>query len=252
MYIDSHTHLDFFNEDIKTALQEIKDYEIPTIANSMDIESYKKAKEYAKICNYVIPTFGIHPWKAGAWKDELDELLPFIEESPLIGEIGLDTVWCEDMENYDRQKEVFLFLLKESIKRGKIITLHTKGAEEEIFELLQSYDYNKVIIHWYSGSLETFEKYRKLGCYFTVGVDLGYSELAKEILLRIPLDRLLVETDGPTSLEWVNGTYGYPRKIVNLLEKVATVRNIPIEHLKEIICNNFYQLLDDGGINLTI
>lgn len=252
MYVDCHTHLDFFDERVDEALKQIEKYKILTVANSMDEESYRKNKEYAKTCKYVIPTFGIHPWKAGKWEGELESLLPFIEESIMIGEIGLDTVWAEDPENYDRQKEVFLFLLKESMKRNKWITLHTKGAEEEIYELLKQKEYNKVIIHWYSGSLETFEKYKELGCYFTISVDYGYSEITKQLAHRIPIDRLLVETDGPTALEWVNGTYGYPKEIVTVVEKMAKDKKISNDELKEIILHNFYQLMDDCGINLTI
>lgn len=64
MYIDSHTHLDFFEDNIEIAIKEINKNRILTLANSMDVESYIKNKEYSKKSKYIKPCFGIHPWKA--------------------------------------------------------------------------------------------------------------------------------------------------------------------------------------------
>ena len=130
MYIDAHTHLDFFDEDIDEAINEINNFKVLTIANSMDIESYLKNKEYSQRSEYIKATFGIHPWKAAEYKGELEDLIPYIEESQLIGEIGLDFFWVEDKDTYEAQRRIFNFILKENIKRNKVISIHTKGAEE--------------------------------------------------------------------------------------------------------------------------
>ena len=53
MYIDAHTHLDFFNNNIDDAIDEIINFKILTIANSMDIESYLKNKEYSQRSQYI-------------------------------------------------------------------------------------------------------------------------------------------------------------------------------------------------------
>jgi len=208
----------------------------------MDIDSYLINKEYSKKSEYIIATFGVHPWKAAEYKGELKALVPYIEESDLIGEIGLDYVWVEDKGTYEAQRRIFNFILEESIKRNKVITIHTKGAEEEIYNVLKKHDYNKVIIHWYSGDIETLHKFIELGCYFTVSVDAGYSKLTDEIIARIPIDRLLVETDGPTALEWVNGEYGYPSAIMDVVKKAAERKGLSAEKLSKIIEDNFFKL----------
>ncbi|MGL5353967.1 MAG: TatD family hydrolase [Clostridium sp.] len=244
MYIDSHTHLDFFDCNIDKAINDINENKIIVLANSMDIESYNKNKEYATKSEYIKPSFGIHPWKANEFRGNLENLIPYIEESEFIGEIGLDFFWMEDSSTYDKQRSVFNFILNESIKRNKVVTLHTKGAEEEICEILEKNIYNKVIIHWYSGSLETLDKLIKLGCYFTISVDIGYSEITTKVLDRIPLNRLLVETDGPTALEWVNGVYAYPSEIKDVVFKIAKHKNISVEKLKSIIVVNNNRLFN--------
>lgn len=242
MYIDAHTHLDFFNNKIGHAINEINNLKILTIASSMDIESYLKNKEYAQSSQYIKATFGIHPWKAAEYKGDLEDLIPYIEESELIGEIGLDFVWVEDKGTYEAQRKIFNFVLAESVKRNKVISIHTKGAEEEIYYILNSYSYSKVIIHWYSGDIKTLDKFIKLGCYFTISVDIGYSKLTEEILDRIPIDRLLVETDGPTALEWVNGEYGHPRVILDVVKSISERKAISTDRLIKIIEENFFRL----------
>lgn len=244
MYIDSHTHLDFFENNIDKAIKDINENKIVVLANSMDIESYNKNKEYSMKSKYIKPSFGIHPWKAVEFKGELEDLIPYIDESELIGEIGLDFFWVEDSSTYNKQREIFNFILKESIKRNKIVNLHTKGAEEEVYEVLNKYKYNKVIIHWYSGNIGTLEKLIGLGCYFTISVDIGYSDLTSKVLDKIPLNKILVETDGPTALEWVNGKYAYPNEIKNVVAKVAKFRKISVDKLINIILENNNRLFN--------
>ncbi len=243
MYIDAHTHLDFFGENIEKAIEDINKNEIITLANSMNIESYIKNKEYSKKSKYIKPCFGIHPWKAAEYKGNLEDIIPYIEESELIGEIGLDFFWVEDKSTYEAQRKIFNFILKESIKRNKFVSIHTKGAEEEIYNTLKRNNYNKAIIHWYSGEISTLEKYIDLGCYFTISVDIGYSEKTNEVLDKIPLNRLLIETDGPTALEWVNGEYGYPMAIIDVAKKVSNYKNIELNELLKNIEGNYIRII---------
>ena len=244
MYIDCHTHLDFFEDKLEEAIRDINDNKILTLANSMDIESYIKNKEYSKKSEFIKPCFGIHPWKAAEYRGDLKELIPYIEESEIIGEIGLDYLWVEDKSTFKPQRRVFYFMLEESIKRNKVISLHTKDAEKEIYEALKKYNYNKAIIHWYSGDINTLEELIELGCYFTISVDIGYSEKSYEVLSIVPIDKLLIETDGPTALEWVNGEYGYPSEIIKVYEKVAKLKCIGVEALQIIVKENFKRLLN--------
>ncbi len=244
MYIDAHNHLDFYGENIDRAIEDINKNRIITLANSMDVKSYILNKEYSEKSNYIIPTFGIHPNNASEFNGQLEELIPYIEESRLIGEIGLDYLWIEDRSLDKKQREIFYFILEESIKRNKYISIHTKNAEKEVYEALKDREYNKVIIHWYSGPLDILESFVELGCYFTVSVDIGYSSLTEKVLMKIPMDKILVETDGPTALEWVNGKYGYPCEIKNVVKKIAERKKMSVEEITNIIYDNFNRVLE--------
>lgn len=209
MYIDAHSHLDFFEENIEDAIVDINKNEILTLAMSMDIESYTKNKEYSNKSKYIKPCFGIHPWSAHKVDENLEANIPYIEESEIIGEIGLDYVW----------------------------------AEEEVYNALKEYNYNKAIVHWYSGDLDILDKYIELGCYFTISVDIGYSDATYKILDKLPNERLLVETDGPTALKWVNSQYGYPSIIKSVVKKISDYKNIDVDELSKIIESNYNRLL---------
>ncbi len=93
MLIDAHAHLDQYPDDLlMPVLDEIAARRIFTVSTAMDLPSYQRTEALALRSRFVLPTFGIHPWKASAYVRRLDELTSAIAESPMLGEIGLDFV----------------------------------------------------------------------------------------------------------------------------------------------------------------
>ena len=239
MYIDFHNHIDFYkDEEIDSVINCINLNNIKIIACSMDEESYLKNIEISKKSDYIVPIFGIHPWRV---KNNID-IDKFIKNTPLIGEIGLDFHWIEDKDTYSHQIKVFEYFLQSAKKYDKYINIHTKGCEGLILNLLKKYDISsQSIIHWYSGDKDTLKKLIDAKCYFTGSVDLGYIKHSKDIIKEIPANKLLAETDGPTALQWVNGTYGMPDEIKNVYKNICAIKNLDIEEYKynaQIIMTN--------------
>ena len=198
----------------------------------MDEESYLKNIEISKKSDYIVPIFGIHPWRVKNNID-VDKFEYYIKNTPLIGEIGLDFHWIEDKDTYPHQIKVFEYFLQSAKKYDKYINIHTKGCEELILNLLKKYDISsQSIIHWYSGDKDTLKKLIDAKCYFTGSVDLGYIKHSKDIIKEIPANKLLAETDGPTALQWVNGTYGMPDEIKNVYKNICQIKNLDIEEFK--------------------
>src|ERR1044071_9037895 len=96
MLIDAHVHLDKYGDLLDQALQEIDTEPIFTVATAMDLPSYLELQRIAERSNLVLPTFGIHPRRAAEYVDRLTEIGRYIENSPGIGEIGLDFHWVKD------------------------------------------------------------------------------------------------------------------------------------------------------------
>ncbi len=111
MLIDAHAHLDRYGAELEAALAEIRREGILTLSNSMDIASYERNVAIAKSCDLVVPTFGVHPWNAPEYAKDLEKLEPLIEESPMIGEVGLDHFFIKEQLRYRDQRKVFEFFL---------------------------------------------------------------------------------------------------------------------------------------------
>lgn len=209
MLVDAHIHLDHYSdEQLGQVLAEIETHQILTLSNSMDVPSYRRNQAIASRCELIIPSFGIHPWRAAGYVDKLEELRPFLAENRLLGEIGLDYHWVEDATTYPAQRQVFEFFLDAARAQNKVVNLHTKGAEGDVLALLDRYKIQRAIIHWYSGPLDVFQELVARGYTFTIGVEILHSDLIQTLARELPLTQLLTETDNPGGLEWLTGGAG--------------------------------------------
>lgn len=156
----------------------------------------KSSKAEGNYHNWIIPTFGLHPWQSAAYS--FDDMRPFLEQTDIIGEIGMDNVWCDIP--LSRQQLIFEQQLAFASEQKKPVILHTKGQEKEIAQLIRHYP-NRYLVHWYS-DLNGLENYLDQDCYFTLGPDLKKNPAVHKVLEAAPLNRVLVETDGWSAVEW--------------------------------------------------
>ncbi|WMJ80227.1 TatD family hydrolase [Clostridium sp. MB40-C1] len=243
MFIDAHSHLEHYNsEEIDKVLEQINNEKIITISNSMDISSYMENLNISGKSDFIIPTFGVHPWNAFKYSDKLNEIEKFIYETPIVGEVGLDFYWVEDKTQFDSQIKVFKFFLEKAKEQNKIINIHTKGAEGEVLYLLERYNIERAIIHWYSGPKDILFKMIERGYYFTVGVEIFYSDKIKSIAKNIPINRILTETDGPSSQEWLVGERGMPIDIDRVIQNLSEIKQVDYLEMKNIVFKNLKDL----------
>lgn len=244
VFIDAHAHMDAYDEKtLSQALLEVSEHRIFTISTSMDIQSYERASRVAETCDWIMPTFGIHPWYAMDYAGRLEELNPYIEQSPMIGEIGLDYYYVSDRESYPAQRKVFKHFLAAAREQDKIINIHTKGAEKDILGMLRQFGIKRTIVHWYSGSFDVFDDLVDLDAYFTVGVEIAHSSHIKAIAEDIPMNRLLTETDNPGGMTYQNGKVGMPHHVMDVVRTLAEMRNVSIEAMGQTIQSNFTELI---------
>jgi TatD DNase family protein len=249
MLIDAHAHIDRYDlageGALESALDEIAHHGILTISNSMDLPSYERNLAIGETCDLVLPIFGVHPWNAPQYADRLDDLRTAVERSPMIGEIGLDHHFVEDASQYPAQRRVFEFFLDVASDRKKIVNLHTKGAERDVLELLDRYEIQRAIVHWYSGPLDIFQELVARGVYFTVGVELLYSAYIQAIAREIPSGQLLTETDNPGGPKGFIGGPGTPALIEQVAQALADVRGTTVGALAGTVRSNLLALAGD-------
>lgn len=261
MIIDFHTHLDFYSDE--QLHSELKNFCGTIIAASVDEKSYlrncqlaKWAFENAKKC-LVIPTFGIHPNSADENAPLLDDpqiikrFQSYLDQSPIIGEIGMDFCWSECKAQ--NQEKVFRFFLDYCNKNHKACLIHTKDAEAQIADILTDYPNAKPIIHWYDGPENIFREFIRRDYPQTFGVETIRSAHVQNLLKVTPPHLLLAETDNPDSEIWLGGTRNDVALIQNVYQDLADLLKISLPELEKQIEKNARTFLGGklGKISLT-
>ncbi len=245
MLVDAHAHIDWYTDALYDALAQIEKHRILTMAVAMDVPSYLRTVEIARSSQYIIPTFGIHPWEAARYSGKLHELDVYLEQTPVIGEAGLDFHYVKDAGLYPGQIKVFEYQCSWAQRLCKPMNLHTKGAEREVLEMLERYGIEQSIIHWYSGPIGLIESYLDAGCYFTLGVDVLDPRKQPGILDVLPIERILLETDNPDGYRWLANEIGMPDLVFKILEKVSAAKGTSAEDLEKRLWRNWLDCMKD-------
>lgn len=185
---------------------------------------------------------GVHPWDVNRLTPA--SMRPLLQQAPVIGEIGLDAVWTKNP--LSQQRVAFVQQLAWARDWHKPVILHTKGAEKEILTTIGQFP-NRYYIHWYD-SPEHLSDYLRLATYFSVGPSLGLDPAVKALAETVPLDRLLLESDGLESITWATGqkvdTYAdYDRFMTDLLARLAHLRGLSPGVLADQLTANLTRFL---------
>lgn len=249
MLVDAHAHLDKYTEpDLDITLAEIERTEMLTFSVSVDAPSFVAAEEIAARCRWVVPSFGIHPERVSQHVASVDrgvgtDLAALTDRSPCIGEIGLDHRFIDDVTQYVPQRRVFDELLSLAVEQDKLINVHLPGAEAEAAAMIRATGLERVIIHWYSGSLDALGRMINDGWMFTVGVEILTSQHIRDVAAMIPDGQLLTETDNPGGLEWLNGQIGRPAVLGSVIETLALVRDSHPDDIRALVSGNMRDLI---------
>jgi len=201
--IDAHIHLtdNEYSGYIEHILYNLKALKIKACSVTVNMETLIKSLEiFNRTQDVVIPFAGIHPEFA-----QTEDVTRFIEivDNNLdsiegIGEIGLDHAYTGSKESwYEEQKKVFNSMLGLAERTKKPVSIHSRGTLDKLLETLGTYDISHCLLHWFAGSKSQLVKSTDMGMFVSYGPVLIYSEEKKVLLKNTPLDRILVETDGP-------------------------------------------------------
>lgn len=240
--LDAHTHINLLQHEQATELAQKGLWQFVTATSPDDCA---RVLDFAKTSHRIIPTCGLHPWRAADFDPRV--LKWCLQQVPIIGEIGLDTVWTD--VPLAVQREVFVHQLQLAVELGKPVILHTKGAEAEVLQWLLRYTPPKVIVHWYSGNADHLPGYVELGCYFTLGPDIRVNQAVQTVCRQVPLDRLLTETDGTDAIAWVTGEpcslAPVPQVLENTLATAAELRGVTSVQMQDAVYANLLAFLSD-------
>lgn len=236
---DAHAHM-----GSETELKERLQKKIPSLICASTPEEAARLERLAA-SPFIIPTYGLHPWQAGTYS--VAEMKPYLEKCNVIGELGLDSVWCS--VPLSLQENAFREQLAIASDEKKPVILHTKGQERQAALIIKEYA-NTYLVHWYS-SFEHLECYLSLNCYYSIGPDVIWNKAVQKTAELIPLDKLLAETDGMSAVAWAyreKNLSPMPDSVEGALnaslQKISKLRHIPLNQLKNQINYNFQAFLN--------
>ena len=253
MLIDTHCHLysKEFYEDIDDVIarainNDVKKIILPNI-DSSNIESMKQIQNmFPDIC---YSTLGLHPTSVKVnYKQELD----LIFQNPInnivaIGEIGIDLYW--DKTFIKEQEYCFDYQLNIAIENNLPVIIHSRKSIQKIFEMLKLYKNKNLrgIFHCYPGNYEEAKKTIDLGFLLGIGGVLTYKNSSlPEILKKIPLNYIVLETDAPyLSPVPLRGTRNEPAYIKNIAEKLSEILNLDFDFICKQTSENAMKLIDN-------
>lgn len=247
MIIDTHAHIDFdeyslsFNEMLKNAKQNhVEKIIIPAV----EPETFQRVLDTANKSPNLYCAIGVHPSEAKKYNDEVEKtIVEYCKNNKVvaIGECGLDYYW--DKSFNEVQKEVFKRQIYIANELGKTLIVHDREAHLDSITLLKE-NVSKstpVVMHCFSGSYEFGMECIKEGYFLAFGGVSTFKNAKKahEVIEKMPLDYLLLETDSPyLTPEPYRGKENQPAYLKYVVERIAQLRNISIEEVENITTNN--------------
>ena len=251
--IDSHCHLDHepLLENLIDVLNRSKEAGITkllTICTTLD--SFERIKTIVEKDKMIYGTYGIHPHETETNQVDKKTIIKAVKENNKIigiGETGLDFFY--NHSNKNSQISSFKTHIEASIELNSPIVIHSRNAEKETFDILNSYKNTnlKILMHCFTGSLDFSKKLLALNAFFSASgiITFKNSTDLQNTFKTIPLEKLLIETDSPFLAPIpMRGKKNEPSFIKYTLEKLSNLKEITAEQMASLTTDNFNKLFN--------
>lgn len=247
MFIDTHAHIEGseFDSDREEVIQRTFEAGVQGWINiSNGIESFKRSCEIASKHPEVSISVGVHPHDAASVSQEELELLAKEVGHPkvvAVGETGLDYYYKN--APVAKQKELFDFFLNCAKDSGLPLSIHMREAEEDFLAFFDRVfpQGGKGVMHCFTSHWEFAKECLERGFYISFSgiVTFKKAEQIQEVAQKVPLEKMLIETDAPfLTPEPFRGKRNEPAFVVKTAEKIASLRGISVEELAEQTTRN--------------
>ncbi len=219
-YVDSHCHIDLYPTPA-TIVDKCERAGIYTIAVTNAPSLFANTDALTGSTKFVRAAVGLHPQLVRSHGHELASMWPLLNRTRYVGEVGLDYT-APDKEDHAKQRAAFAAIIERcSEVRGKVITIHSRRAARDVIAIAGHQFPGTLILHWFSGSFRELEDAVTAGFLFSVNSAMLSSKKGRDIVRRIPRDRVLTETDGP----FVKDSAG-PMEPPNVASVIATLAQL--------------------------
>jgi len=197
MSVDAHCHIDLHSNPGKL-LQELIDDGVQAVAVTTTPAAFRGSLRFTRKEQGIHAALGMHPEVVGSRPKDINLFTKYINDVQWVGEVGLDGS-TRFKESWGQQLQIFATVLHECMMAGgKTLSIHSRRAGSEVLDCIEKQPQaGTPVLHWFSGSIKELERAIELGCFFSVNHQMLETKRGLGLLSRIPLTRLLTESDAP-------------------------------------------------------
>jgi len=257
MLVDSHCHLDFpdFAEELDDVVGRAGEAGIGHMLTiCTHVSKFGQVLKVAERYDNIFCTVGIHPHNAANEAETSPEQLIKLAENVKVigfGETGLDYYY--DKAPRDIQQRQFRAHIEAARQTGLPLIIHTRDADDDMAEILTKETGKGAfpgLLHCFSSSAKLAETALDLGLYISISgiVTFKNAEDLRQTVKKVPLDRILVETDAPYLAPVPKrGKRNEPAFTAHTAEKVAEIKGLPLEDVANTTTDNFFRLFSKAS-----
>jgi len=245
--IDSHCHITdqkYSTLNIQELLNNAKKHNVTRIINfGVDYSDSLNVMKLAQDNDCLYFGFGCHPHEAKNFvKAQFEENFTTLRKHQKcvgIGEIGLDYYYSYSEKKI--QRDVFCYFLEKAQQFQLPVSVHSRAAEEDVYEAIKDIKGSRIVLHSYTGPRETLHKLISLDVFISINgmVTFKNNQNILELFKDIPLNKLLIETDGPyLTPEPYRKEINKPEYLGFILNKLAEIKQMKVPDLANIIEQN--------------
>jgi TatD DNase family protein len=256
MLVDSHCHLDFpeFSGKIDQIIDSMSSNRVMyALCASISLERFPAMLALVDAYPQFFASVGVHPDTQAGADPDVGTLVELAGHPKVvaIGETGLD--YYRIKGDLEWQRERFRTHIRAACETGKPLIIHTRSAAEDTLRLMREEGAEQVggVMHCFTESLETAEAAMAMGFHISFSgiVSFKNARELKEVARRIPLDRMLVETDSPYLAPSPHrGKTNEPAYVLHVAEEIARLRGISLAEVAEITTRNFFRLFQRASM----
>lgn len=250
MFIDSHCHINFpeLADNLDEVLANMRTNQVTTaLCVSVDLGKFPQILSMAEQHDNIYASVGVHPDHELEDEPTQSELVRLADHPKVvaIGETGLDYFRLQGDLEWQRTR--FRTHIRAAVECNKPLIIHTRSASADTLRLMQEEGAHRAggVMHCFTESLEVAEAAIEMNFYISFSGIVTFKKALeiKEVARRIPLERMLIETDSPYLAPVpFRGKLNQPGYVKHVAEEIAKLRGITVEEVGEATSANFRKL----------
>lgn len=250
MFVDSHCHIDFSDlVDLGDKLfADMRDVGVThALCAGVSIERLPGVLAIAEARPNVFCSVGVHPEHTEGEDPDAARLQALAQHPKVvaIGETGLDYYWHKDKPEWQRER--FRQHIRAAKACGKPLIVHTRDAADDTLRLMreEGADACGGVMHCFTESWDVAAGAMELGFYISFSGIVTFKNAAqiKDVATRMPLDRMLIETDSPYLAPVpYRGKLNQPAYVPHVAQEIARLRGVSVDEIATATTDNFFRL----------